>query len=167
MSDEWQGSAWWVDIFGRGRDRVDARDTVRRGLAAGGAATLAAVPLSAAGLLVASPASAASGAVGISHTDGTAPFAAGGSGYDESGTNDVVRTNDFMTYHVSISADAATMAAPTITLTLPQGVELMNSDGSTGAPAFCATSTVTPASITDAVPVLMTTCRPECARSAA
>lgn len=141
-------------FFGRGRDRVDARDTVRRGLAAVGAATLAAVPLSAAGLLVASPASAASGAVGISHTDGTAPFAAGGSGYDESGTNDVVRTNDFMTYHVSISADAATMAAPTITLTLPQGVELMNPDGSTGAPAFCATSTVTPASITDAVPVL-------------
>lgn len=125
---------------------------LRRLVASVGAAALGVVPLTAAGLLVATPAAAAGGSVGISHIDGTAPFNdSDAAGYDSSASNDIVRTNDYMTYRVSLSAEGTDMATPTITLTLPRGVEALNRNGEAQLPAFCTTGSITPATLDDPI----------------
>ncbi len=118
-------------------------------------ATLLALALSLIGVIgVASPAAAAGSVdVALSQTTGTEPFDADDAeGHDSSATNDLVRTNDTITYSVSVTANEADLTDPVITLSLPRGQEVAYSNllGASGAiPAFCdpTTSTLTPATI--------------------
>lgn len=81
--------------------------------------------------------------VGLAQKTGTEPFNAGvdGGGYDSGAGNNVVRTNDLITYEVSIASQQGTVTAPTIKMTFPQGQEAQ-------IPEYCkAGSTLTPQSL--------------------
>lgn len=109
--------------------------------------------LAASGVAVAAPASAAGETLNVtlSQTTGTGPFDADdAAGHDSSDTNDVVRTNDTVTYTVGIRYEGGDQTAPHLTFTLPQGEELV------ALPPFCLPgSTLTPATLPD--PVVPTT----------
>jgi len=95
----------------------------------------------------ASPAFAAPGDgtlnVLLSQTTGTPDFNADDApGHDSSADNDIVRTNDTVTYTVSIRYEGEDQTNPAISFTLPQGEELVQ------LPPFCLPgSSVTPGSI--------------------
>ncbi|WP_300683637.1 SpaA isopeptide-forming pilin-related protein [Nocardioides sp.] len=95
--------------------------------------------------------------VTLSQTTGTAPFdttagATDTNGLDLNDSNDVVRTNDTVTYNVGVRYEGGAQTNPTITFTLPRGEEL------TSLPAWCKSgSSVTPASLpAPTVPVTAT-----------
>ncbi|MEV8268596.1 SdrD B-like domain-containing protein [Microbacterium sp. NPDC076911] len=70
--------------------------------------------------------------------DGTAPF----DSMDADATNGVVRTNDTVTYTVSVANQGGALSAPQVVFELPQGQELAS------LPTYCLTgSSVTPASL--------------------
>jgi LPXTG-motif cell wall-anchored protein len=73
-------------------------------------------------------------------------------GHDSSATNDIIRTNDTITYTVSVEFEGSDQTKPTIKFTLPQGQELVS------LPPFClAGSSVTPATLpAPVVPVTAT-----------
>lgn len=108
-------------------------------------ATLLVAPV--VGLGGAAPAFAAPGDgtlnVTLAQTTGTPAFDADDApGNDSSADNDIVRTNDTVTYTASIRYEGEDQTNPAITFTLPQGEELVQ------LPPFCLTgSSVTPASI--------------------
>ncbi|WP_336562989.1 hypothetical protein [Nocardioides sp. CCNWLW216] len=79
----------------------------------------------------------------LSQQTGTGPFDADDApGHDSGAGNDVVRTNDTVTYTVGIRYEGGDATAPTMTFALPQGQELVS------LPPFCGgASSVTPASI--------------------
>lgn len=73
---------------------------------------------------------------------GTAPFdATGGAGNDVDPLDDIVRTNDYVTYTWAISVNDGNSPDTTITQTLPSGIEWESP-----LPAFCLTGGVTPVS---------------------
>jgi LPXTG-motif cell wall-anchored protein len=89
-------------------------------------------------------------AVTLTQKTGTGPFDADdAAGHDSSADNDIVRTNDTVTYTVGVRFEGEDQTKPTITFTLPKGEELVS------LPPFCKDgSSVTPASLPDpAVPV--------------
>lgn len=91
--------------------------------------------------------------VTLTQKTGTGPFDADDApGHDSSADNDVVRTNDTVTYNVGVRFEGADQTKPTITFTLPKGEELVS------LPPFCkAGSSVTPSSLPDpVVPVTLT-----------
>lgn len=91
--------------------------------------------------------------VTLTQQTGTGPFDADDTpGHDSSADNDVVRTNDTVTYNVGVRFEGADQTNPTITFTLPKGEELVS------LPPFCkAGSSVTPATLPDpVVPVTLT-----------
>ncbi|GAA4727959.1 hypothetical protein GCM10023350_08790 [Nocardioides endophyticus] len=79
----------------------------------------------------------------LTQETGTGPFDGDNApGHDSGAGNDVVRTNDTISYTVGIRYEGGDATAPTMTFTLPQGQELVS------LPPFCkAGSSVTPASI--------------------
>jgi len=82
--------------------------------------------------------------ISLRQTTGSAPFdAADGAGRDSSPTDEVVRTNDTVTYTVGVHfGGEEDHAQPTIELTLPRGEELVR------LPPFCLSgSDVTPATL--------------------
>lgn len=85
--------------------------------------------------------------VGLTQKTGTAPFnTTDGGGYDSSETNTTVRTNDFITYSVSIASQQGLATAPRITLNIPQGQEMKS------VPQYClAGSSLTPQTLPDPV----------------
>lgn len=99
------------------------------------------------GLAGAAPAFAAPGDgtlnVTLAQQTGTPDFDADDApGNDSSADNDIVRTNDTVTYTASIRYEGEDQTNPAITFTLPQGEELVQ------LPPFCLTgSSVTPASL--------------------
>jgi len=109
--------------------------------------------LAASGVVVATPALAAGETLNVtlSQTTGTGPFDADdAAGHDSSATNDVIRTNDTVTYTVGIRYEGGDQTAPHLKFTLPQGEELVS------LPPFClAGSTLTPPTLPD--PVVPTT----------
>lgn len=115
------------------------------------AAAVAALDL-VAGVTSAPPALAAKATATLTQETGTAPFnTASGAGYDVSATDGVVRTNDLVTYVISVGIDGETMTSPHVTMTFPQGQEM------TSVPAFCkAGSSLTPASIPAPDPATLT-----------
>lgn len=108
-------------------------------------ATILIAPLFAVG--GAAPAFAAPGDgtlnVTLAQKTGTPAFDADDApGNDSSADNDIVRTNDTVTYTASIRYEGEDQTNPAITFTLPQGEELVQ------LPPFCLTgSSVTPASL--------------------
>lgn len=109
--------------------------------------------LAVSGVAVAAPASAAGETLNVtlSQKTGTGPFDADdAAGHDSSDSNDVVRTNDTVTYTVGIRYEGGDQTAPHLTFTLPQG------EGLVSLPPFCLPgSTLTPATLPD--PVVPTT----------
>jgi len=81
--------------------------------------------------------------VTLAQTTGTPVFDSDDApGHDSSAENDIVRTNDTVTYTVSIRYEGEDQTNPAITFTLPQGEELVQ------LPPFCLTgSSVSPTSI--------------------
>ena len=111
--------------------------------------------LAASGVAVATPAFAAGETLNVTLTQATgkAPFDADdAAGHDSSASNEVIRTNDTVSYTVGIRYEGGDQTNPTITLPLPQGEELES------LPPFClAGSSVTPLSLPDpAVPLTAT-----------
>lgn len=92
--------------------------------------------------------------VNLSQSTGTAPFDSDDTpGNDADAMNDVVRTNDTVTYSVEVRREGEPQTGTTITLTLPRGEELIS------LPPYCLApgSTVTPDDIPDpTVPVTAT-----------
>ncbi|MFJ2367817.1 SdrD B-like domain-containing protein [Microbacterium sp. NPDC087665] len=86
-----------------------------------------------AGLIVATPANAAATlALTISQTTGTAPFSADdAAGNDSSATNDIIRTNDTISYNLGIRFEGDDQTTPTVRFTVPRGQELVS------LPPFC------------------------------
>ncbi|MFK3835001.1 SdrD B-like domain-containing protein [Microbacterium sp. NPDC087868] len=86
-----------------------------------------------AGLFVATPASAAATlALTISQTTGTAPFSADdAAGNDSSADNDIIRTNDTISYNLGIRFEGDDQTTPTVRFTVPRGQELVS------LPPFC------------------------------
>lgn len=119
------------------------------------AASLALIALPASGLMIGGPAFAAGETLNLTltQTTGTGPFDADdASGHDSSASNDIVRTNDTVSYTVGIRYEGGDQTNPTITLPLPQGEELVS------LPPFCLTgSSVTPSSLPDPVVPLTAT----------
>ena len=98
------------------------------------------------GLCGAAPAVAAddaSLAVTISQQTGTEPFQDNDEPGNDSGpSNDIVRTNDTVTYNLGVRYEGADQTAPTVRFTVPRGQELVS------LPPFCVDgSSVTPESI--------------------
>lgn len=81
--------------------------------------------------------------VTLTQATGTAPFDADDApGHDSAADDDVVRTNDTVTYTVGVRYEGAAQTRPTITFALPQGEELVS------LPPFCLDgSGVTPAQL--------------------
>jgi LPXTG-motif cell wall-anchored protein len=129
-----------------------SRFTLKAVLAAGLTAVL--VPLSLGIMPTAANAAGETLNVTLSQTTGTSPFDADdAAGHDSSATNDVVRTNDTVSYTVGVRYEGGgTQNAPTISFSLPQGEELVD------LPPFCLTgSTVTPTALpAPTVPVTAT-----------
>lgn len=86
-----------------------------------------------AGFIVAAPASAAATlALTISQTTGTAPFSADdAAGNDSSADNDIIRTNDTISYNLGIRFEGDDQTTPTVRFTVPRGQELVS------LPPFC------------------------------
>jgi hypothetical protein len=106
-------------------------------------------------LNLASPASAAgeSLTVTLSQQTGTPGFDGDDApGHDSSATNDIVRTNDSVTYTVGVRYEGGDQTNPTIEFTLPKGEQLVS------LPPFClAGSSVTPPTLPEpVVPVTAT-----------
>ena len=93
-------------------------------------------------------------AVRLSETDGTPSWDAdSAAGHDSGPSNQVVRTNDNITYTVEVSSSNGAADNATIAMTLPRGVQF------DGLPAFCtgSGSALTPATMpSPAVPVTAT-----------
>ena len=85
--------------------------------------------------------------VTLKQETGLGPFDADdAAGHDSSASNDIVRTNDSVTYIVGVRFEGGAQTKPTIKFTLPQG-EVFD-----GLPGFClAGSSVTPTSLPDPV----------------
>ncbi|MFD5598534.1 SdrD B-like domain-containing protein [Leucobacter sp. NPDC058333] len=82
----------------------------------------------------------------VSQQTGTEPFQADDSAGNDSGAdNDIVRTNDTVTYNLGIRYEGEDQTAPTVRFTLPRGQELVS------LPPFCLAdaSSVTPAALPD------------------
>jgi hypothetical protein len=97
-----------------------------------------------AGLLVATPAAAAATlSLTIGQQTGTAPFQADDSAGNDSGPdNDVIRTNDTISYNLGIRFEGEDQTTPTVRFTVPRGQALVS------LPPFClAGSSVTPATL--------------------
>ncbi|PWD50308.1 hypothetical protein C8046_06185 [Serinibacter arcticus] len=91
--------------------------------------------------------------VTLTQVTGTEPFDGDdAAGNDSSPTNDVVRTNDSVTYTVGLRVEGADQTSPTMTFVLPKGEELLS------LPPFCVIgSSVTPGTLpAPAIPVTMT-----------
>ncbi|UOQ60847.1 hypothetical protein MUN76_02360 [Leucobacter rhizosphaerae] len=89
----------------------------------------------------------------LTQQTGTEPFQDNDDAGNDSGPdNDIVRTNDSVTYNVSVRFEGSEHTAPTITFDLPQGEELVS------LPPFCLPgSSVTPASLpAPPIPVVST-----------
>ncbi|MFK0403004.1 SdrD B-like domain-containing protein [Microbacterium sp. NPDC090225] len=86
-----------------------------------------------AGLFVATPASAAATlALTIDQTTGTAPFSADDAAGNDSGPdNDIIRTNDTISYNLGIRFEGDDQTTPTVRFTVPRGQELVS------LPPFC------------------------------
>lgn len=86
-----------------------------------------------AGFIVAAPASAAATlALTISQATGTAPFSADdAAGNDSSADNDIIRTNDTISYNLGIRFEGDDQTTPTVRFTVPRGQELVS------LPPFC------------------------------
>ncbi|MFJ4254330.1 hypothetical protein [Microbacterium sp. NPDC090003] len=86
-----------------------------------------------AGLIVAAPASAAATlALTIDQTTGTAPFSADDAAGNDSGPdNDIIRTNDTISYNLGIRFEGDDQTTPTVRFTVPRGQELVS------LPPFC------------------------------
>lgn len=89
-------------------------------------------------------------AVTLGVLTGTEPFSADDSpGNDSSADNDIIRTNDNITYNLGIRFEGEDHTAPTVSFTLPKGQQLVN------LPPFClAGSSVTPGTLPDPEPPL-------------
>ncbi len=83
--------------------------------------------------------------VTMSQVDGVAPFdASAGPGADTDATNNVVRTNDLMTYNVEVGLGSATEVDAVVTIQLARGTQ------AEPLPPFCLSgSTLNPASLPD------------------
>lgn len=82
----------------------------------------------------------------MSQQTGTEPFQADDSAGNDSGAdNDIVRTNDTVTYNLGLRYEGEDQTAPTVRFTLPRGQELVS------LPPFCLAdaSSVTPAALPD------------------
>ncbi|KAA1380483.1 SdrD B-like domain-containing protein [Aeromicrobium fastidiosum] len=81
--------------------------------------------------------------VDLTQTTGTGPFDGDdAAGHDSSATNNIIRTNDTITYKVGIRYEGEDQTTPKITFSLPKGQELVS------LPPFCLDgSSVTPASL--------------------
>jgi LPXTG-motif cell wall-anchored protein len=91
--------------------------------------------------------------VDLTQTTGTGPFDGdNAAGHDSSATNDIIRTNDTITYRVGVRYEGEDQTNPQITFTLPQGQELVS------LPPFCLDgSSVTPKNLpAPTVPVTST-----------
>lgn len=88
--------------------------------------------------------------VGATQVTGTPDFdATDGQGYDSSGTNEIIRVNDVITYSVRVTTREASSDGVTITTTLPKGYQIST------LPAFCDTakSQLTPAPTAPTMPI--------------
>lgn len=102
------------------------------------------------GVAAAAPANAAGESLNVivQQIDGTPAF----DGLDPDASNGLVRTNDNVTYHVSVQSQGGAQTAPTLTFDLPQGQELVS------LPNYCLTgSSVVPASIGSLTPPITPT----------
>lgn len=127
---------------------VVGRFRLRSGLAFGLTAVLMALSLGV--MPTAANAAGETLNVTLSQVTGTGPFDADdAAGHDSSAANDVVRTNDTVTYTVGIRYEGGQQTTPTINFTLPKGEELVS------LPPFCLPgSSVTPATLpAPAVPI--------------
>lgn len=86
-----------------------------------------------AGLLVATPANAAATlSLTIGQQTGTAPFQGDdAAGNDSSADNDIIRTNDTISYNLGIRFEGDDQTTPTVRFTVPRGQELVS------LPPFC------------------------------
>ncbi|MDN4639953.1 SdrD B-like domain-containing protein [Agreia sp. PsM10] len=106
--------------------------------------------LTASAVAIAAPAYAAGESLNVvvAQTDGTPTFDA----LDANATNGIVRTNDTVSYIVSVQTLGGAQTAPTITFDLPQGQELVS------LPNYCLTgSSVTPTTIGSLTPPITAT----------
>ncbi len=104
-----------------------------------------------AGFLVAGPAAAAATLdLTVTQQTGTAPFQADDTAGNDSGPgNDIIRTNDSISYTLGIRFEGDDQTAPTVRFTVPRGQELVS------LPPFClAGSSVTPATLPALTPPL-------------